>query len=50
MQTIVIVILIIFLVGALPNWRHSAGWGYIPSSGIGAVLLVVLILALMGKI
>lgn len=50
MGTILIVILIIVLVGALPTWPHSKKWGYYPSGGIGLVLLIVLILLLMGRI
>jgi hypothetical protein len=50
MGTILIVILILVLVGALPTWSHSKSWGYYPSGGIGLVLLIVLILLLMGRI
>ena len=49
-STILIIILILLLVGALPTWPHSASWGYYPSSGLGLVLLVVIILLLMGRI
>ncbi len=49
-STIIIVLFILFLLGALPNWNHSASWGYGPSGGIGLVLVIVLILWLMGKI
>ena len=48
--TILLVILVLFLVGALPNWPHSASWGYGPSGGIGLVLLIVVILLLLGRI
>ncbi|MCW2318966.1 Sec-independent protein translocase protein TatA [Rhodoblastus acidophilus] len=48
--TILLVILVLFLVGALPTWPHSAGWGYFPSGGLGLVLLIVLILLLLGRI
>jgi hypothetical protein len=48
--TILIVILILFLVGALPNWGHSRNWGYGPSGGLGLVLVIVLILVLLGHI
>jgi hypothetical protein len=48
--TILLVILILLLVGAIPTWPHSRGWGYYPSGGIGTVLLVVLILVLMGRV
>ena len=49
-STILIIILILFLVGALPTWPHSASWGYFPSSGLGLVLLVVVVLMLMGRL
>ena len=50
MGTILIVILILVLVGALPTWPHSKNWGYYPSGGIGLVLLILIILILMGRI
>jgi Protein of unknown function (DUF3309) len=50
MRTILIIILIILLLGALPTWPYSTGWGYYPSGGLGLVLLIVLILWLMGRI
>jgi hypothetical protein len=50
MRTILIIILIILLLGALPTWPYSSGWGYYPSGGLGLVLLIVLILLLMGRI
>jgi hypothetical protein len=50
MRTILIIILIILLIGALPSWPYSSGWGYYPSGGLGLVLLIVLILWLMGTI
>lgn len=49
-STILIVLLILFLVGALPAWPHSRNWGYGPSGGLGTVLLILLILMLMGRI
>lgn len=48
--TILLVLLVLILVGALPSWPHSANWGYYPSGGIGLVLLVVLILLLTGRL
>ncbi len=48
--TILLIILILLLVGALPTWPHSSGWGYYPTGGIGVVLLIVVILLLMGRI
>jgi hypothetical protein len=50
MATVLIVLLVLFLVGALPTWPYSSGWGYFPSGGLGLVLLIVLILALTGRI
>ncbi|MCK9197255.1 MAG: DUF3309 domain-containing protein [Syntrophales bacterium] len=50
MGTILIVILILVLVGALPAWPHSKSWGYYPSGGLGLVLLILIILLLMGRI
>jgi Protein of unknown function (DUF3309) len=50
MGTILIVILILVLVGALPTWPHSKNWGYYPSGGLGLILLIVIILLLMGRI
>jgi hypothetical protein len=50
MRTILIIILIILLLGALPTWPYSSGWGYYPSGGLGLVLVIVLILWLMGRI
>jgi uncharacterized protein DUF3309 len=50
MSLVLLIILILLLVGALPTWPYSAGWGYYPSGGLGAVLLIVLILVLMGRV
>ena len=50
MGTILIVILILFLIGALPTWPHSRSWGYYPSGGLGLVLLILIILLLTGRI
>ena len=47
--TILLVILILLLLGALPAWPHSRGWGYYPSGGLGLVLLVVIIVLLLGR-
>jgi toxin HigB-1 len=49
MRTILLVILILLLLGALPLWPHSAGWGYYRSGGIGLILLVLIVLILMGS-
>jgi hypothetical protein len=48
--TILLIILILALIGALPSWPHSQSWGYGPSGGLGLVLVVVVILLLLGKI
>lgn len=48
--TILLIILILFLFGALPNWPHSANWGYFPSGGLGLIVIIVLILVLMGRL
>lgn len=49
-RTVLVVILILLLLGALPAWPYSAGWGYYPAGGIGGLLLLILILALLGVI
>jgi len=48
--TILVILLILILIGAVPRWPYSAGWGYGPSGIVGAVLIVVLILALTGRV
>jgi uncharacterized membrane protein YkgB len=48
--TILLIILILMLLGALPTWPHSKNWGYYPSGGLGLVVLILLILVLMGRI
>jgi Protein of unknown function (DUF3309) len=50
LTTILIIVLILALVGALPNWSHSANWGYYPSGGLGVVVLVLIILLLTGRL
>jgi hypothetical protein len=50
MGTILLIILILLLIGALPSWPYSSGWGYYPSGGIGLVLLIIVVLLLMGRI
>jgi uncharacterized protein DUF3309 len=49
MGTILIILLILLLVGALPTWPHSSSWGYYPSGGIGLVLVIILVLLLLGR-
>ena len=48
--TILIVILILLLIGALPTWPYSSGWGYYPGGGIGLILIIIVILVLMGRV
>jgi hypothetical protein len=50
MGTILLVILILMLLGALPAWPYSRGWGYYPSGGLGTILLIVLILVMLGRV
>ena len=50
MSTLLLIILIILLLGALPTWPYSAGWGYYPSGGLGVVVLIVIVLLLAGRI
>ena len=50
MYTILVIILVLLLVGALPTWPYSTGWGYYPSGGLGLVLVIVVILLLMGRL
>jgi hypothetical protein len=50
METILIILLILILIGALPSWPYSSGWGYYPSGGVGLVVLILVILLLMGRI
>ena len=48
--TILLIIVVLLLIGAIPSWPHSRSWGYGPSGGLGLVLLILIILLLMGKI
>jgi len=50
LRTVLLIVLILLLIGALPTWPYSGGWGYYPSGGLGLVLVVVLILVLVGQI
>lgn len=50
MNIILLIVLVILLIGALPSWPYSRGWGYYPSGGLGLILLIVLILLIMGRI
>ena len=48
--TLLLIVLILMLIGVIPTWPHSRGWGYGPSGGVGLILIILLILFLMGKI
>lgn len=48
--TILLIVLVLFLIGALPTWPHSSKWGYYPSGGLGVILIIVVVLLLMGRI
>jgi hypothetical protein len=50
MYTILIIILVLLLIGALPTWGYSSGWGYYPSGGLGLVLVILVVLLLMGRL
>jgi len=50
MGTILFIILIVLLIGALPAWPYSSGWGYYPTGGLGLILLILIILAVLGVI
>ena len=48
--TILVIVLILMLLGALPTWPHSRGWGYYPSGGVGLLLVILVVLLLLGRI
>jgi hypothetical protein len=50
MTTILLIVLILMLLGSLPTWPYSSGWGYYPSGGLGLVVLILLLLAISGRI
>jgi hypothetical protein len=50
MGTILLIVLVLLLIGAIPTWPHSRSWGYYPSGGLGLILIIVLVLVLMGQI
>lgn len=50
MSTILIIVLVLLLVGALPTWPYSNGWGYYPSGGLGLLVLILVVLALTGRL
>jgi hypothetical protein len=50
MGTILIIVLVLLLLGAIPAWPHSRGWGYYPSGGLGLLLIIIIILVLLGRL
>jgi hypothetical protein len=50
LSTILLIILILLLIGALPTWGYSSGWGYYPSGGLGILLIIIIVLLAMGRI
>ena len=48
--TVLVILLVLMLLGALPTWPHSRNWGYYPSGGVGAILAVLVVLLLLGRI
>lgn len=50
LSMILLIVLILLLVGAMPTWAHSRSWGYVPSGGLGLLLLVLIVLMLMGRL
>jgi len=50
MYTILLIILVLMLIGALPTWPYSSGWGYYPSGGLGLIFIIVLVLVLVGRV
>jgi hypothetical protein len=50
LSTVLVVLLVLMLLGALPTWPHSRNWGYYPSGGLGAVLVILVVLVLLGRI
>ena len=50
MSTILLIILVLLVLGALPSWPYSSGWGYYPSSGLGLILVILIVLVVMGRV
>jgi hypothetical protein len=48
--TILLILLVLLLIGALPTWPHSRGWGYYPSGGLGLIVLIIVLLLLLGRL
>jgi hypothetical protein len=49
LSTILIIMLVLLLIGALPSWPYSSGWGYYPSGGLGLILIIIVVLVLLGR-
>jgi len=49
-STILLIVLVLLLIGALPTWPYSGGWGYYPAGGLGLVVVILLVLVLMGRV
>ena len=49
LRTLLLIVLVLLLIGLLPTWQYSAGWGYFPSGGVGLLLVIVLVALLVGK-
>lgn len=50
MRILILIVLVLLLIGAFPTWPHSMGWGYLPSGGLGTILLVVVVLMILGVV
>lgn len=50
LRVILLIVVILLLLGALPTWPYSAGWGYYPSGGLGLILLILLVLVILGRV
>lgn len=50
MYTILLILLVLLLIGALPTWPYSAGWGYYPSGGLGLIVIIVIVLLVVGRV
>ena len=50
MNLILLIVVVLLLIGALPTWPYSSGWGYYPSGGLGLLLIILIVLALMGRV
>jgi len=50
LRTVLLIVIVLLLLGALPTWPYSAGWGYYPSSGLGLIFIILLVLILLGRL